>query len=172
MSDVTANACGHSQPVWSRCGIAAVVLLGFAVLTGCASGSGKTLPTVAQTTNPQNPAGQPAQADLPAQPPADGRCPPGPARFLTCANGVRLLTYEAAYDLAKFCEPVQNIETRLRRADAARTVQPLSGGERVMLVGDAGWLVLRPDSGLLDTPAAIARWWSNPLCSMPSALTR
>lgn len=97
-------------------------------------------------------------------------CPQAQARFLSCGNGVRLVTYEAGFDLPLFCEPVQKVETQIRGLDRNRPLFTLAGGERVMLVGVAGWLILPKDPGIVDTPAMAAAWWTNRACTLPSAL--
>ena len=97
-------------------------------------------------------------------------CPQAQARFLTCANGVRLVSYEASFDLEKFCAPVQQIETQIRGFDRNKPLYVLADGERVMLVGVAGWLVLPKEPGIVDTPVTASAWWTNRACTLPSAL--
>ncbi len=97
-------------------------------------------------------------------------CPAAQARFLTCANGVKLVTYEAGLELPRFCEPLQQLEGKIRGFDRNQPLYPLQGGERAMLVGSAGWLLLPAQAAITDGPQSVAAWWNNRACTLPTAL--
>lgn len=172
MADVNSIAPGRIAAARYRLVLAAsrmasvasrvVAVAGCTVLTaGCAGSFLAPGPSVASDSPGQSAAAADAK---------DAACPAAQARFLTCGNGVRLVTYEPAYDLARYCEPVQAIEARVRGFDRNRPLMPLAGGERVLLVGDAGWLLLPPEAGILEVPSSMAAWWTNRACTLPSAI--
>jgi hypothetical protein len=102
--------------------------------------------------------------------PAAPACPNAKARHLTCVNGVKMVSYEASFDLPRYCDPLQQLETKVRGFDRNQPLHKLANGERVMLVGAAGWLVLPRESGILDVPESTTAWWNNRACTLPSAL--
>lgn len=130
---------------------------------------GLSLAAAACTSWPwQNAAATPSAAAT--DKPAPAACPNAKARHLTCGNGVKMVSYEASFDLPRYCDPLRQLEAKVRGFDRNQPLHKLADGERVMLVGAAGWLVLPRESGILEVPESTAAWWNNRACTLPSAL--
>lgn len=100
----------------------------------------------------------------------DGACPPAQAKYLSCGNGVRLITYDERLKLQSYCAPIASIEQSTRSFDRSRPIQHLSDGTRAMISGAAGWLLLPKEAQLIEAPAAVTVWWRNRQCTFPSGL--
>jgi hypothetical protein len=105
-----------------------------------------------------------------ATPTPSTACPSAQARYLTCSNGVKMLSYEPGFELARFCEPLQQLEGKIGGVDRRQPLYALAGGERAMLIGAAGWLLLPREADLSDVPQSMAAWWNNRACTLPTAL--
>jgi hypothetical protein len=134
--------------------VAWAVLVAVLVASGCAQ-----TPAV-----PANPSASTAAAAN------ESACPPAQRRFLTCGNGVRLVTYDDRLKLPGYCEPIATIEQTVRGFDRSRPIQRLSDGTRAMISGAAGWLLLPKEAELVEAPAAVTVWWRNRQCTFPSGL--
>jgi hypothetical protein len=118
----------------------------------------------------QTPAGPAKPSGSTAAVASDSACPPAQPRFLTCGNGVRLVTYDDRLQLPRYCDPIATIEQTLRGFDRSRPIQRLSDGTRAMISGAAGWLLLPKEAELIEAPAAVTVWWRNRQCTFPSGL--
>ena len=132
----------------------AIALLGIILLgSGCAQSPPTVTPPVASATGV-----------------AGSTCPSAQARFLSCGNGVRLVTYDERLKLESFCAPIAVLEQSNRGFDRSRPIHRLSDGTRAMASGDAGWLLFPKEAELLEAPAAVTVWWRNRQCTFPSGL--
>ncbi len=136
------------------------VMAASAVVTACAGWPGPDSTRVAESTGEAATAAKTSGA----------ACPTAKARYLNCSNGVKLLTYESAFELPRYCESVQQFEGKVRGFDRNQPLHKLPEGERVMLVGTAGWLLLPREPELTDVPQSMAAWWNNRACTLPTAL--
>lgn len=138
------------------------ILLPFMLFLGaCSAWPGRTV-------NTANPAATEAASSTPA--PGVAACPSAQARYLTCGNGVKMMTYEAGLEMPRFCESLQQLEGRIRGFERNQPLYPLAGGERALLVGTAGWLLLPREADVTDVPRSMAAWWNNRACTLPTAL--
>lgn len=101
---------------------------------------------------------------------SDPNCPSMQARFLTCGNGVRLVTYDERIAMDKYCAPIADIEKSVKGFDRARPMQSLSDGTRAMISGAAGWLLLPKEASIVEAPMAISVWWRDRNCTFPTSL--
>ena len=91
-------------------------------------------------------------------------CPSYEARYVTCANSIRLVTYDAELDLQQSCAQLAKADLQQIRDDRAKPYYRLSDGTKVTYVGISGWLVFPRDRGIADIPGTLTQWWQSRDC--------
>jgi hypothetical protein len=99
-------------------------------------------------------------------------CPSHEPRLLTCADAIKVMSYDPALDLQQSCDQLAKANLAQIRNDKRNAYYRLPDGTKAMYQDASGWLILPRDKGLKDLPDTLALWWRNRDCDATPALSR